>query len=93
MADLITNSAPGKKLALYYYIDRQREAFSLPVDGDFAGTQEFWYAHRELDLRGSAFNAEGMTISDVKQGGGYGRALMGDLIDAGKRCFRISRNR
>ncbi|QOG19234.1 hypothetical protein [Bradyrhizobium sp. SEMIA] len=84
MADLITKSAPGEKLALYHYIDGQREAFSLRVDGDFPGTQEFWYARRELDLRGSAFNAEGMTVSDAKHGGGYGRALMRDLIDAGK---------
>jgi GNAT superfamily N-acetyltransferase len=84
MADLITKSAPGEKLALFHYIDATREAFSLRVDGDFPGTQEFWYAHRELDLKGSAFNAEGMTVSDAMQGGGYGRALMGDLIDAGR---------
>jgi hypothetical protein len=51
-AGIITKSAPGEKLALYHYIDEQREAFSLRVDGDFPGTREFWYAHRELDLRG-----------------------------------------
>ncbi|MGZ3416074.1 MAG: hypothetical protein ACXVAT_19850 [Isosphaeraceae bacterium] len=84
MADLITKSAPGEKPAVFHYIDGEREAFSLRVDGDFPGTQEFWCAERELDLKGSAFNAEGMTISDAQQGGGYGRALMGDLIDAGR---------
>jgi GNAT superfamily N-acetyltransferase len=84
MADLITRSAPGEKLAVYHYIDAAREAFSLRVDGDFPGTREFWFAHRELDLKGSAFNAEGLEISDGMQGGGYGRALMGDLIDTGK---------
>jgi hypothetical protein len=57
---------------------------SLRIDGDFPGTQEVWFAHRELDLKGSAFNAEGMDISDARQGFGYGRALMGDLVDAGR---------
>jgi GNAT superfamily N-acetyltransferase len=84
MADLITRSAPGEKLAVFHYIDASREAFSLRIDGDFPGTQEFWFAHRELDLKGSAFNAEGTDISDARQGFGYGRALMGDLVDAGK---------
>jgi GNAT superfamily N-acetyltransferase len=36
------------------------------------------------ELRQLAFNAEGMDISDARQGFGYGRALMDDLVDAGK---------
>lgn len=84
MADRITRSAPGEKSTVYYFIDAAKEAFSLRVDGDFPGTQEFWFAHRELNLKGSAFNAEGMDISDAMQGRGYGRALMGDLVDTGR---------
>src|ERR1700730_15071007 len=82
MADLITKSAPGEKSSAYHYIDASREAFSLRVDGDFPGTREFWYAYRELDLKGGAFNAEGLEISPGMHGEGYGRAIMGDLIDA-----------
>ena len=84
MADRITKSAPGSKSTVYHFIDGAREAFSLRVDGDFPGTQEFWFAHRELDLKGSAFNAEGMAVSDAMQGGGYGSRLMGDLIDTSR---------
>ena len=84
MADRITRSAPGEKSTAYHFIDAAKESFSLRIDGDFPGSQEFWFAHRELDLKGSAFNAEGMDISDVMQGRGYGRALMGDLVDTGK---------
>jgi hypothetical protein len=82
MADFITKSAPGEKSSAYHYIDASREAFSLRVDGDFPGTREFWYAYRELDLKGGAFNAEGLEISPGMHGEGYGRAIMGDLIDA-----------
>jgi hypothetical protein len=39
---------------------------------------------RSLDLKGSAFNADGMFISEGVQGMGRGRALMGDLIDVAK---------
>ena len=84
MADRITKSAPGEKSIAYHFIDAAKESFSLRVDGDFPGSQEFWFAHRELDLKGSSFNAEGMGISDAMQGRGYGRALMGDLVDMGK---------
>jgi GNAT superfamily N-acetyltransferase len=84
MADRITRSAPGEKSTVYHFIDGARESFSLRIDGDFPGTQEFWFAHQELDLKGSAFNAEGMDITEAMQGGGYGRALMGDLIDTGR---------
>ena len=84
MADRITRSAPGEKSIAYHFIDAAKESFSLRIDGDFPGSQEFWFAHRELDLKGSAFNAEGMDISDAMQGRGYGRALMGDLVDTGK---------
>lgn len=84
MADRITRSAPGDKSIAYHFIDARKESFSLRVDGDFPGTQEFWFAHRELDLKGSSFNAEGMDISDAMQGRGYGRALMGDLVDTAK---------
>jgi GNAT superfamily N-acetyltransferase len=84
MADLITKSAPGEKSSAYHYIDASREAFSLRVDGDFPGTREFWYAYRELDLKGGAFNAEGLEISPGMHGEGYGRAIMGDLIDASR---------
>jgi GNAT superfamily N-acetyltransferase len=84
MADRITRSAPGAKSTVYHFIDGTQQAFSLRVDGDFPGTQEYWYAHRSLDLKGSAFNADGMLISLNKQGEGYGRALMGDLIDTGR---------
>lgn len=82
MADLITKSAPGEKSVAYHYIDAARQAFSVRVDGDFPGTREFWYAHRELDLKGAAFNADGLEVSPGIQGEGYGRAIMGDLIDA-----------
>ncbi|HEV7600140.1 MAG TPA: hypothetical protein VGO49_07750 [Bradyrhizobium sp.] len=84
MADRITRSAPGEKSTVYHFIDGTKEAFSLRVDGDFPGTREFWFAYRELELKGSAFNAEGMDISDEMQGSGYGRNLMGDLVDTGK---------
>jgi hypothetical protein len=55
---------------------------------------------RELDLKGSAFNAKGLTVFDAMQGGDYGRELMGDLIadrNAGPRavsplcCSRLPR--
>ena len=36
----------------------------------------------QLDLKGGAFNADGLEISPGIQGEGYGRAIMGDLIDA-----------
>jgi GNAT superfamily N-acetyltransferase len=84
MADLVTKSAPGEKSSAYHYIDASREAFSLRVDGDFPGTREFWYAYRELDLKGGAFNTEGLEISPGMHGEGYGRAIMGDLIDASR---------
>lgn len=84
MADRISRSAPGDKSAVYHFIDGSREAFSLRVSGDFPGTQEFWFAHRDLDLKGAAFNAEGMTIPDEMQGSGYGRELMADLVDTGR---------
>jgi GNAT superfamily N-acetyltransferase len=83
MADRITRSAPGEKSIAYHFINAAKESFSLRIDGDFPGSQEFWFAHRELDLKGSAFNAEVMDISDAMQGKGYGRALMGDLVDTG----------
>lgn len=84
MADRISRSAPGDKSAVYHFIDGSREAFSLRVSGDFPGTQEFWFAHRDLELKGAAFNAEGMTIPDEMQGSGYGRELMADLVDTGR---------
>ncbi|MCC8947502.1 hypothetical protein H8A97_20915 [Bradyrhizobium sp. Arg62] len=64
LADRITRSAPGSKSTVYHFIDWADETFSLRVDGDFPGTQEFWYAHREIDLKGYAFNAEGVTVSE-----------------------------
>jgi GNAT superfamily N-acetyltransferase len=84
MADRISRSAPGDKSAVYHSIDGSRETFSLRVIGDFPGTQEFWFASRDLDLKGAAFNAEGMTIPDAMQGKGYGRDLMADLVDTGR---------
>jgi GNAT superfamily N-acetyltransferase len=84
MADRISRSAPGDKSAVYHFIDGSREAFSLRVSGDFPGTQEFWFAHRDLDLKGAAFNAESITIPDEMQGSGYGRELMADLVDTGR---------
>jgi hypothetical protein len=41
-------------MAVFHYIDASPEAFSLRIDGDFPGTQEFWFAHRGLDLKGGA---------------------------------------
>ncbi len=67
---------PRDKSAVYHSIDGSRETFSLRVIGGFPGTQEFWFASRALDLKGAAFNAEGMTIPDAMQGKGYGRDLM-----------------
>ncbi len=84
MADRLTKSATGSKSAVYHYIDGVEETFSVRIDGDFPGTEEFWYAQRSLDLKGSAFNADGMFISEGVQGMGRGRALMGDLIDVAK---------
>jgi hypothetical protein len=74
MADRISRSAPGDKSAVYHFIDGSREAFSLRVSGDFPGTQEFWFAHRDLDLKGAAFNAEGMTPRTDGRSGRYRKA-------------------
>lgn len=84
MADRLTRSAPGNKSTVYHFIDGVREAFSLRVDGDFPGTQEFWFVQRQLDLKGSAFNADGMAVSDGMHGIGHGSRLMGDLIDTAR---------
>jgi len=80
MADSLMKTAPEPKLAVYEFIDARSESFSLRVDGKLAD-QEFWYAHRSLDLRGAAFNAEGTFVSENAQGKGVGTALMGDLVD------------
>jgi GNAT superfamily N-acetyltransferase len=84
MADRLTKSAAGSKSAVFHYIDGGKETFSLRVDGDFPGTEEFWYAQRSLELKGSAFGADGMFVSEGAQGMGRGRVLMGDLIDTAK---------
>jgi GNAT superfamily N-acetyltransferase len=84
MADRLTRSAPGSKFAIYHFVDGKAETFSLRVDGDFPGTKEFWYAQRSLDLKGSAFNADGMFVSPDAQGMGSGRALMRDLVDTAR---------
>jgi GNAT superfamily N-acetyltransferase len=80
MADSLTKSAPEPKLATYEFIDARNESFSLRIDGALPD-QQFWYAHRSLDLRGAAFNAEGMFVSEDAQRKGLGTALMGDLVD------------
>jgi GNAT superfamily N-acetyltransferase len=84
MADRLTKSTAGSKSAVFHYIDGGKETFSLRIDGDFPGTEEFWYAQRSLDLKGSAFGADGMFVSEGAQGMGRGRALMGYLIDTAK---------
>jgi len=81
MADRLAKSAPGSTSVVYHFIDGVAETFSLRIDGDFPGTEEYWYAQRSLDLKGSAFSADGMFVSPGAQGMGRGRALMGDLID------------
>jgi len=85
MADSLTKSAPEPKLAHYEFIDAATESFSLRLDGELPD-QQFWYAHRSLDLRGSAFNADGMFITEDAQQRGLGTALMGDLVDT---CLTI----
>lgn len=80
MANSLTKSAPEPKFARYEFIDAATESFSLRIDGALPD-QQFWYAHRSLDLRGSAFSADGMFISDDAQRKGLGTALMGDLVD------------
>ncbi len=85
MADSLAKSAPEPKLVHYELIDPVAESFSLRIDGGLPD-QQFWYAHRSLDLRGSAFNADGMFITEDAQGKGLGTALMGDLVDT---CLRI----
>jgi GNAT superfamily N-acetyltransferase len=81
MADRLSRSAPGSKSAIYHFVDGIAETFSVRIDGDFPGSKEYWYAQRSLDLKGAAFNADGMFVSEGAQGMGWGRALMGDLID------------
>lgn len=88
MADRITKSAADRSPPSI--ISSTGPERLSRVDGDFPGSQEFWFAHRELDLRGAAFNAEGMAVSDAMQGGGYGSRLMGDLIDT-SRLIEIDR--
>jgi GNAT superfamily N-acetyltransferase len=85
MADSLTKSAQEPKLARYEFIDAATESFSLRVDGELPD-QQFWYVHRSLDLRGSAFSADGMFVSEDVQKRGLGTALMGDLVDT---CLTI----
>src|SRR5690348_784277 len=64
MADRLSKSAPGPKSVVYHFVDGTAETFSLRIDGDFPGSKDFWYAQRSLDLKGAAFNADGMFVSE-----------------------------
>lgn len=89
VGDLLSNSWSADKRMVVIELNGVTQRFAVRVEGAW-GREEFWFHARTLDLRGSVANADRMFISEKRQGQGFGRRFMGDLI-ATARLLGLSR--